>query len=194
MLFAFYATTQITSIDAAARFLIDCGAGLGMVLILRWYWWRINAWSEIAATIAPFFAYSFCKFWLEEHLGSDFVLNNGTLFVTVGFTTLVWVIVTFLTPPTAESTLSKFYNLVKPLGAWSQFRNADESSPDEGKIMWLVFSWISAIIMTYSTLFLTGKLILQEWDDSIAWGVVATASFLCFKMIVKKSKILVDFL
>ena len=192
MLFAFYATTQITSIDAAARFLIECGAGLGMVLILRWYWWRINAWSEIAATIAPFFAYSFCKFWLEEHMGNEFVVNNGTLFVTVGFTTVVWLIVTYLTAPTEDLTLSKFYNLVKPLGSWSRFRNSNESTPDEGKIMLLVLCWISAIVMTYSILFLTGKIILQEWDDSMVWGLVATVSFLGFKVLVKKSKILDD--
>ena len=59
MLVALIVTSQIQTLESAFKFMIECGAGLGAVLILRWYWWRINAWSEIAATIAPFISFTF---------------------------------------------------------------------------------------------------------------------------------------
>ncbi len=59
MIIAVFATSQMNSISGVWQFIIECGAGLGLVLILRWYWWRINAWSEITATIAPFIGYWF---------------------------------------------------------------------------------------------------------------------------------------
>jgi len=181
MIFAFYATTQITTIDSAARFLINCGAGLGMVLILRWYWWRINAWSEIAATLAPVLAYYVCTTWLEEMWGQEFVQNNGTMLVTVGFTTVVWISVTLLTKPVETRVLSKFYNRVKPEGWWRGFLevNPDISSvKHDGHIGGLILAWISAIVMTYSILFFTGYTIFQEWKLAAIWMVVGIVGFL----------------
>lgn len=192
MIFAFYATTQITTIDGAARFLINCGAGLGMVLILRWYWWRINAWSEIAATLAPILAYSVSTTWLEPKWGAEFVLNNGTLLVTVGFTTIVWLSVTLFTKPVDSKVLTIFYNRVKPEGWWAGFlsRNPDISDvKHDGKIGGLLLAWISAILMTYSILFFTGYIIFQEWRLATIWLAVGIIGFIALKHAANKTGI-----
>jgi len=184
MICAFYATTQIKTIDSAASFLINCGAGLGMVLILRWYWWRINAWSEIAATLAPFLAYSVGVFWLEDIYGDVFRRNNGTMLITVGFTTIVWISVTFLTKPVDHKVLSVFYNRVRPEGWWGAVNSADESSAgmkSKGNIGELLLAWISAIAMTYSILFCTGYAIFHEWKLAAIWFVCAFLGFLGLK-------------
>ena len=195
MAVAFFATTKIDSIDAAARFLINCGAGLGMVLILRWYWWRINAWSEIAATLAPFIAYTFCIYKLEPHYGQAFTIQNGTLFVTVGFTTLVWIVVTFLTKPVESEVLSNFYNRVKPDGWWKGVADKDQNNLDpkpKGKMRGLVFAWLGAIIMTYSILFCTGYLIFQEWKLALICTATALSGFIILKKAAAKTGIFDD--
>jgi len=192
MIFAFYATTQITTIDSAARFLINCGAGLGMVLILRWYWWRINAWSEIAATLAPIAAYYVSITWLEDRWGAEFVQNNGTMLVTVGFTTMVWLTVTMLTKPVESAVLSNFYNRVQPEGWWSGLLSANpdiSSVKHDGNISGLILAWLSAIVMTYSILFFTGYAIFQEWKLAAIWLVAGLISFLVLKITARTTGI-----
>src|SRR5690606_22581640 len=104
MIVGLFSTTMITMIDSAAQFLIASGAGLGMVLILRWYWWRINAWSELVATIAPFVGMAFAKYVLPGYVPDTFYTNNGDFLFTVLFTTICWLTATFMTSPTDEPT------------------------------------------------------------------------------------------
>ncbi|MCL2026668.1 MAG: Na+:solute symporter, partial [Leptospirales bacterium] len=104
-----YASTFIHSISGAWAFLIECGAGLGLVLILRWFWWRVNAWSEISAMIAPFAGIILNK----AFLGLAF---PESMFFIVALTTAVWLTVTFLTAPENIETLRSFYLMVKPGG------------------------------------------------------------------------------
>lgn len=195
MVCAFFATTQIKTIDSAASFLISCGAGLGMVLILRWYWWRINAWSEIAATLAPFLAYSVSKLWLEDYYSAAFTQNNGTLLLTVGFTTLVWISVTFLTKPVEHKVLSLFYKRVRPEGWWSGVNKSVENGPDTksgDNIKGLLLAWGAAILMTYSILFCTGYVIFQEWKLAAIWLGCALTGFLVLKRAARLTGIFDD--
>src|SRR5690606_4123455 len=115
MLIALFATSQITTIDSAAVFLIECGAGLGLVLILRWYWWRINAYSEITASLAPFIAYTYANYIMHWEYPNNFLF-------TVGFSTIAWLLVTYLTPATDASKLESFYLKVRPEGSWGPLR------------------------------------------------------------------------
>jgi SSS family solute:Na+ symporter len=89
MILGLYMSTFINSISGTWEFIMQCGAGLGLVLILRWYWWRINAWSEISATIAPFVATAICYY-----KGIEF---PEAFLLTVAYTTVIWLIVTFMT-------------------------------------------------------------------------------------------------
>tara|TARA_R110002050_G_scaffold110013_2_gene221909 strand:+ start:17596 stop:19383 length:1788 start_codon:yes stop_codon:yes gene_type:complete len=189
MIVAMYATSQITMIDEAAQFLIASGAGLGMVLILRWYWWRINAWSELSATIAPFIGLAISKYVLPNYLPESFFVNNGDFMFTVLFTSIIWIVVTFSTAPTDTKVLQAFYERIKPGGAWGPFKKAGEKGQSLSP---LFFSWIFGVIMVYSILFGSGKLIFQEWTASIIWSAAALiAGFLMIRF-MRKSKFFKD--
>ena len=179
MLVALFATTQISSIDTAAKFMIECGAGLGMVLILRWYWWRINAWSEITASIAPFLGYFIANYLLALAYPFNFLF-------TVGFSTICWLIATFITAPTDEKTLQHFYNKVKPDGGWSKFRKIEDSKT---KLAPLFICWISSIVMVYSILFSIGDFIFLNFEDAVLEFSIAVISFLLLRFQLKRTRI-----
>jgi SSS family solute:Na+ symporter len=188
---ALWVTQFITSISGVWAFIMECGAGLGLVLILRWYWWRINAWSEIAATLAPFVAYAVCKFGIEGNLvtGSELLWWQGnkiTFFITVIFTTIAWLVVTFLTKPEDDKTLSNFYNKVRPMGNWGKFT----LPANVGKPGYLVICWLSSIVMIYSTLFFIGKLIFKEYNEAGIYAAVIVVSFIVLRYASMKTKIL----
>lgn len=191
MVIALWVSTKITSISDVWAFIMECGAGLGLVLILRWYWWRINAWSEIAATVAPFIAYAVCKFGIEGNLvtGDDLVYwqsNKITFFITVAFTTVVWLVVTFITKPEDDKTLSHFYNKVRPMGSWGKFTQ----QANVGKPGYLVVCWISSIVMIYSTLFFIGKLIFKEYTEAGIYAAVIVVAFIVLRYFAMKTKVL----
>lgn len=146
-------TTVVESIKVAWEFLLQCGAGLGLVLILRWYWWRINAWSEITATLAPFLL-------MTIGYAQDWSTPEQYLF-TVGGTTLLWLSTTFLTRPEPAEHLRSFYARVQPGGFWGPY--ASGNSKRKGLRLRLG-AWLCSIGLLYALLFLIGKTILLEWE------------------------------
>ena len=190
MIIGGFVTTQIDSISAVWTFVMSCGAGLGLVLILRWYWWRINAWSEITATIAPFIAYYISSQFLEDKFGQGFMDNNGTFFVTVGFTTIAWLIATVLTKPSEKEHLIKFYQLVKPEGLWNPIRIAAREEKRTSQLLLLTACWISAISFVYSLLFATGKTIFKEWNEALIWGAICLVSIWLLQHFMKRTNIM----
>jgi SSS family solute:Na+ symporter len=150
-------TGMIERISGAWEFIIECGAGLGMVLILRWYWWRINAWSEIAAMVAPFIAYAYIKF-------ATSVVFPQTLYYIVGFTTLVWLAATFLTRPTDMMHLQSFYRRVHPGGAlWKPVADTVGEVKGTTGFGLLFLDWLAGIVLVYSALFGIGSLIFGSY-------------------------------
>lgn len=192
MVVAIFSTYMIDTISGAARFLIGSSAGLGAVLILRWYWWRINIWSEISATVAPIFGYTIAKYGIApmyertDFARNRFLDNEGILLTTTLFTTLVWLIVTFTTQPTSKEKLTSFYQKVKPDGAWKPFRKEKTKS----NLPSLFVCWITSVWMTYSVLFLIGKIIFKEWDSVMIWGASSLISFIIFRIYLNKTSIL----
>ncbi|MBT8196108.1 MAG: sodium:proline symporter, partial [Bacteroidia bacterium] len=182
MAVALVVTLFIETISGVWSFIIECGAGLGMVLILRWLWWRINAWSEISATIAPFIAYGFSKFVLGLEFPNSF-------FITVGFTTVVWLLVTFITSPSDHKTLEHFYNKIKPLGSWGPFSNRDQNTGNTKELLLLIVAWLSATVMTYSILFFIGDYILQHNSNLITWGASGITSFVILYFSIQNSNL-----
>lgn len=176
-------TPFVTSISGVWEFIMQCGAGLGLVLILRWYWWRINAWSEIAATLAPIAAYAFCHFYLNEQLGSNFTDNYGHYYFTVGFTTLTWILVTYLTPPPSSALISSFDERVRPMGAWPS------AGPRNGELKWLFALTISMIILIVSVLFGIGSIILQSYEAAIIYVTLSIISTIGLRFFLKKTNI-----
>jgi SSS family solute:Na+ symporter len=149
-------TMRLETISGAWAFIIEAGAGLGLVLILRWFWWRVNAWSEIAAMITPMIAYGIIKY------GTDIQFPE-TLFYIVSVTTVVWLVVMFLTRPTDEETLMKFYRRVHPGGiGWKRLaKRVPDVKPDSG-YGFMVLDWVAGVALVYTMLFGVGKLLLGD--------------------------------
>jgi Na+/proline symporter len=147
----------IKTIAGAWAFIIECGAGLGLVLILRWYWWRVNAWSEITAMVVPFLVYGANRLFI----GIEF---PSSLFLIVGVTTLAWIVITFLTGPTDREHLVKFYRKVRPSGpGWARIRREEGlPAPLEPGIVHLFINWVSGTVLVYASLFSIGKVIMGE--------------------------------
>ena len=155
-------TSQMQTIAGAWKFLLALGAGTGAVYILRWFWWRINAWSEISAMIASFVVSLFLQLGLGMDTG-DAAVFARVMLLTVAASTVVWLTVTFLTAPESEETLLRFYRKVRPGGAgWKPLADkAPEVQTDRGLGRDLL-DWAAGITLIYAALFGTGKLILGE--------------------------------
>jgi len=169
MLISIVVTLFISRISGAWEFILECGAGVGLVLILRWFWWRINAWSEISAMITPFIAYP-----LTLAVGLKF---PDTIFIIVPLTTIVWIAVTFLTKPTDQSVLLSFYKRVYPGGRlWKQISSQVPEIKEENVFFKMFINWVFGVILVYSILFGTGKLIFAEYFDFGIYAVFAVVS------------------
>jgi Na+/proline symporter len=169
MLVSVIITLLITRISGAWEFILECGAGVGLVLILRWFWWRINAWSEISAMITPFIAYPIVK-----QYGISFPYS---LFYLVGVTTIVWIVTTYLTKPTEEEKLKSFYKLVHPGGIlWRKISaQLPEVKSDTG-FVGMFLNWIFGIALVYSTLFGIGSLVFTDYYDAVLYFIVGLIS------------------
>jgi solute:Na+ symporter, SSS family len=178
-------TWQISSVGNAWRLLLALGAGTGLVLILRWYWWRINAWSEISGMIASFIT----SFAVLGYLGPAFVpkvaagggpeADAWVMIITVCVTTVVWLVVTFATKPEPEAVLEAFYKRVRPGGpGWlrvsSRLGYGREEIPG-GRWAWA--NWLAGVIAVYATLFGIGKIIFGEWLAGAVLCVIAVVAF-----------------
>ncbi len=183
MLVGLVVTTQITMIDSAAQFLIASGAGLGMVLIMRWYWWRINAWSELVATVAPFLGLAIGNYILPEYMPESFKDENGPFMFTVLFTTAAWLIATFITTPTKAEVLTSFYARVKPSGFWGKFtiKNGEKNNT-----AYLFAAWLFGVLFVYSVLFSMGYLIFAEWQKLAIWTALGAIGFIGMRWGMKK--------
>ncbi len=166
----------LTTISGAWIFILNTSAGLGGVLILRWYWWRINAWSEISAMIAPVIIYPFSVYVL--HLESPL-----TLYPIVLGTTIIWLLVTFLTKPVDENKLIEFNNKIQSGGlGWKKF-----SQNNSSKIfVYLFINWFLGIILVYSFLFSIGELIFSEYIKGIGLLFLSILSLTLILINLKK--------
>jgi solute:Na+ symporter, SSS family len=180
MLIGLFVTTVISSISGVWEFILNCGAGLGMVLILRWYWWRVNAWSEITAMLAPFLGYFISLNYIEPNMSIAYSNNNGTFLFTVLFTTVSWLAATYLTKPTEKSVLESFCFKVKPKGNWGEFGSSDN------KLGYLFINWISAVVFVYASLFAVGYMLFGTANNIlICLGLMITSGFILFRSISK---------
>lgn len=176
MIISLLITSKINSISEVWKFIIECGAGLGLVLILRWYWWRINAWSEISASLLPFIGYFISKYiFLWEF--------PDTFFFTVTFTIIACLIITFLTKPEKEKTLIKFCQQINPPGIWKNYSN----NTNNKEILILAIKWILSIIIAYSILFSLGYLIFQQYNNFLYYLIAIFIALFLFISICKIS-------
>ena len=169
-------TYYMDSIAGAWKLLIVTGAGTGTVLILRWYWWRINAWSEVSAMVAAFVV----SFTLQLGFGLNSDDPYGfayIMLITVGITTVVWLATTFLTAPEPMDTLVAFYRKVHPWTAgWAPVaRKAPEILPTRD-MAYNLLDWIAGCVMIYGSLFGVGKMLLKDYTTGLVFLAVALAA------------------
>ncbi len=150
----------MSSVGGAWELLLGIGAGTGAVYLLRWYWWRINAWSEVAAMSAAAVTTMALR-WLVHFEGSDVTVFAKRILFTVAVTTVVWVLVTYLTRPEPESRLLEFYRRVRPsvLG-WRRIAAQAPEIPPSHDGWYNLLDWLLGCLMVYMALFGIGKIIL----------------------------------
>jgi Na+/proline symporter len=181
MVFSLWITTMVGSIKEVWEFILECGAGLGLVLILRWFWWRINVWSEIAATIAPFIIYGTLKVLAAFDMGGIYVTSPYSVFITVAGTTVIWLLVTFLTPPVDSKHLQAFFDKVKPMGNWGKMKSENKPLP------FLILAWLGSIACIIGILFTTGDIILQLYHTLITHALIALCGLAVFYFSARKA-------
>ncbi|HYT04090.1 MAG TPA: sodium:solute symporter family protein [Gemmatimonadales bacterium] len=153
---------RIESIGGAWKLLIITGAGTGAVLLLRWYWWRINAWSEVSAMIAAFVVSVLLQ--TVGGLDGDRPLDFAHIvLITVAVTTVVWLAVTFLTRPESEATLVAFYRRTRPSRTgWGPVAARAPDVRPSGDGLANLLDWAAGCVLVYGVLFGVGKLLLHE--------------------------------
>ena len=166
------ATRFMTSVGGAWQYMLTVTAGVGLVMILRWYWWRINAWTEISALAASAIVGSWC-YASGVVAGDDPNATAKRLLITVVATTIVWVIVTLVTKPESQETLMRFYTRVRPSGiGWTPIaRLAQVESVDNLGVA--LIDWVAGLGLVYGTLFGIGRIVLGEVAQGISWCVLA---------------------
>jgi Na+/proline symporter len=159
----------------AFQILLQIGAGTGLVFLLRWYWWRINAWSEISAMVVSFLVAIYFTFG-HTALGFEPMPATTSLVVGVAITTAGWMAVTFFTPPTDRSTLQAFYDLIHPLG--NGWEKAVVTRPHDGSesLTAAFLAWFLGCVAVYGALFGTGYLLYGSWAIAAVSLVVCAAA------------------
>ena len=175
-------TRHMDSIGGAWKVLIVTGAGTGGVLLLRWYWWRINAWSEVASMICA----AVVSIALQVVFGYDtdqpkqFAL---VMLTTVAITTIVWLAVTYLTAPEPQEKLLSFYRRTRPSrSGWGPIAEiAPEVEASSGGLSNLL-DWIAGCTLVYGVLFGVGKLLLGDTTRGLLLlAIAALGGFVIYR-------------
>jgi len=167
-------TYALGTAKEAFDLILSVGAGTGLIYLLRWFWWRVSAWSEIAAMASSFIVA--LGFFVARKNGFE-VASHVSLLVTVGVTTVVWVAATFLAPQTDRATLIRFYELVRPSGAgWASVRGESGATPAPDSLAQGVLGWVCGCSFVYSALFGTGSLLYGRMPQFFAWLTVFVIS------------------
>jgi SSS family solute:Na+ symporter len=157
-----YVSAQLVTIGQGWEAVLEVGAGTGGVYLLRWYWWRINAWSEISAMATALGITLILHHW-QFFAGSAPVIFAKTTLATTAVTTAVWVAVTLLTPAEPAEVLLRFYRKVRPHSAgWSHIAALAPELPETRDLGKNLLAWVLGCTMIYAALFGIGKVCLGE--------------------------------
>ncbi len=167
-------TVVLDTAREAFDLLLSIGAGTGLLYLLRWFWWRVNAWSEVAAMAGSFLlALGFTAAGRSGHP----VPSHWALLASVTLTTLLWVGVTLLTRPTDPVRLVEFYRLVRPAGpGWEPVRARAGVGPSPDSLTHALLGWMLGVALVYAALFGTGSFLYGKLPQAGLWALVFLAS------------------
>ncbi len=157
----------------AFQILLQIGAGTGLVFLLRWFWWRVNAWSEVAAMLVSFSVAIYFQF-VHNSLGFSPVGPTEQLLIGVALTTIGWLTVTFLTSPAETETLRNYYEKIRPFGAgWRRVLDLgpNDPGPERGGLAAALMGWFLGLTAVYGALFGTGFVLY----GNLGWGLFCLA-------------------
>jgi len=161
----------------AFQILLQIGAGTGLVFLLRWFWWRINAWSEISAMVISFVVAVYFQF-VHTRLGFEAWDPSLSLVAGVAITTVGWLTVTFLTKPDDDATLRAFHAKIRPLGKGWRAVVGEEGLETADSISAPLLAWFLGCVLVYGTLFGTGMLLYgRTVAGTFSISVAAAAGF-----------------
>jgi Na+/proline symporter len=180
VLLSLVATAFMDQISKVWELLLTLGAGTGLVYILRWYWWRVNAWSEVAAMASALVTSLSLRAAGARVPALDPARPEGfalTLVVTTAVATAVWLAVTFATRAESSGTLAAFYRKVRPAGpGWGPVARETGLAPPPGEIGRNAWFWALGIVFVYSIMFATGGMILGKRGEALLFGVLLLVS------------------
>jgi len=165
--------------------MLSIGAGTGSLYLLRWFWWRVNAWGEISAMIGSFLI-SIGIYGANHRLLETPLPTHWSLLLTVLATTVLWIVVTLATPPTDEKVLSRFVELVRPLGpGWNAVRKQTGVGASPDRLSHGLLGWFAGCVCVYSALFGTGYLIYGRLGAAAVCLLLALSSGWILVLLVK---------
>jgi Na+/proline symporter len=174
MLVAGLVTYALGTAKEAFDLILSVGAGTGLIYLLRWFWWRVNAWSEIAAMVSSFIVA--LGFFIARKNGFE-IAATTSLLVTVATTTVVWIVTTLVAPATDRTTLLAFYALVRPAGpGWKAVRAESGLPASSDSMSQALAGWTLGCVFVYAALFGTGSLLYGHMTQFYVWLVVAVLS------------------
>jgi Na+/proline symporter len=184
-----FAGIGVTYLLATAKesfeLLLSIGAGTGLIYLLRWFWSRINAWSEVSAMVASFALAA--GFFAAGKMGHP-VSSTTVLLVTVAATTVVWLAVTWLTPPVEPATLDAFYAKVRPAGpGWRSVRARTGLGPSPDSPAHSLGGWVLALAAIYGALFATGGYLYAAILPAAVWTGVTVISIIGLMLIGRRA-------
>ena len=202
MILAAFTALKMQSISKAWEFIFAMGAGIGLVLILRWFWWRVNAWSEITAlatSIVITISFEIIAYFQTINNNLEYSLFGSApsifgmslqvhhkLMIIVPIAIIAWVTVTFYTEPEPMTKLETFYKRVQPGGWWAPVTSSfDHTLQPVTKGIFIL--WLAGVMMIYGFTFGIGNLIFQNYSSSvILFGFAGIGSYLIWNRNISK--------
>ena len=181
MILAGFVSLQLSDSLGAFNILLQIGAGTGSIFLLRWFWWRVNAYSEITGMIISFFVAVYFE-WIHESLFDIRLKEYAELLIGVGVTTFSWLLVTILTKPTDDDKLMEFYKKIKPYGVgWNGFisklniKRINDKGDSAMRDLFLVFL---GVLMVYFGLFGIGYILYNQMVIGVVLLILSSISFI----------------
>jgi Na+/proline symporter len=167
--------------------ILQIGAGTGLLYLVRWFWWRVNAWCEIVAMISSF-AVSVLLLMLSR--GGMVISTHAALLVTIAATTLCWVLAAYVAPETDRGTLTGFYRKVRPFGpGWAEIRLAAgplAADGDRENIPMALLGWVAGCAAIWSALFAVGNFLYGRLTPALVLTAIFAVSGFTVMRIVSR--------